>query len=385
MRTWILIKTCVVAMALCLCMPSASLASKRKNHRRSSVAIWKINSLGVNASISKNVRSILVRTLKRGREWQYVSRKLMLKRLRRARVPESASADRVAKASRVKFLLVGTLAGFGTNISLDLKVLSGKNGKDLRRLSVVLPQDKKTLKRDLDELLVRLLSPKKWTGGLMLVVSEDGAEVFLDGTRVATSPLNKPLENISPGKHILSIRKEGFGDFSQFVVVRYKQVAKLEVDLASATLVGLIYEKKSKAPKVKKEIKEPVPVLAKTNPMGWQEITGWTFLGVGAATLLSSGLLAWHADELEEDIARGWWSEGSEGILQSKLNEGKRITSWSNYTLIAGGSFALLSAGFLLWGYLAGPEDAGKTETKSTMLVPTSFSSGAGVALTGCF
>ncbi len=390
MRTWTIIKTSVILIVFCLCLPSPGFGARRKRQHLKSVAILKLNSMGVDGSVAKNFRKAIVKTLKRSRRWRYVPTRHILKRIGKAGVSRSASVDVLAKASGVRFLLVGTLAGIGKNISLDMKVISGKNGKTLRRISVVLPQDTVGLNRVLDESLTKLLSPAKWTGSLALAVSEDNAKVFIDGVQVATTPLEKPLNGIIPGKHIISIRKEGFSDFSQFVVIKYRQVARLEVDLSSATLVGLIYEKKEKKkpePLVAKIAKKPAPELSTSHPVAWQKVTGWICLGIGTASLLSSGLLAWHADELETDIARGWWSEGNEGVLQAKLSTGRRINNWSNYTLVAGGSFVLISAGFLLWGYLAEPDEKTHLDQSadSTSVVPMSLPFGAGLALVGRF
>ena len=152
-------------------------------------------------------------------------------------------------------------------------------------MAVSIPIETRARRAVLDELLVQLLAPGKWTGTLVLDCSESGAQVQLDGSFIATTPLSKPLEGLKPGKHIMRITKEGFGEFSRFVAIRYNEVARLKVDLKNAMVVGLLYERgKPEAPERVKptpppeKIKEPAP----KSSGNFLKIAAWTFLGVGA-------------------------------------------------------------------------------------------------------
>jgi hypothetical protein len=203
---------------------------------------------------------------------------------------------------------------------------------------------------------VRLLVPEKWAGTLVLDCSESGAQVQLDGSFIATTPLAKPLEGLQPGKHILRITKEGFGEFSRFVVIRHAEVARLKVDLKNAMVVGLLYERgKPEAPERADPKPEPVkpPEPAPAAPSNFQKIAAWTFLGVGA------GL-------------------GGAGVGLAVAADKK---TWGTVLATTGGM--MLVGSVLL--FVIGPSAAESPEDAGVSIVPTLVPGGVGVGIGGRF
>jgi len=248
------------------------------------VAIWDIRLLGIDQDTSRRVLYDLRQAFGRTKGFKLITEASVQKRLKRRRVAGDAGLEKVIRALRVHWVLTGTLGGLGDEVSLDLKLLD-RNAKEVRRVAVGIPIETRARRAVLDELLVRLLVPDKWAGTLVLDCSESGAQVQLDGKFIATTPLEKPLEGLEPGKHILRITKEGFGEFSRFVVIRHAEVARLKVDLKNAMVVGLLYERgKPEAPERVDPEPEPEktfePVTAPAS--NFQKIAAWTFLGVGA-------------------------------------------------------------------------------------------------------
>jgi len=364
MRSGRKIKLLLIIACLALVNPAAGQTGKRKPVRApraqvtgAPVAIWKLTALGLDKQVVRQIQRSLSEAFKRSPRWRLVSQRKLRARLAKDGLDLRSPIARAAPTSGADFLITGTMAGLGEEVSLDLKLHAGADGAEIRRVSLTLPEQPEARAAALDEGLLRLLSPERWVGGLALEVSEADAQVFLDGQPVARTPLVEPLTGLAPGKHILMIRKEGFGEFSKFVFIRYGQVARLKVDLANATVVGLLYEEEQKKRPPPPEPTLPVAAAAAPAPAGlnWQQITGWTLFGVGAAAAAAAGLLGWHAAELESDVERGWWTPQNEDILADKLDEGRKVTRWSNRMLITGGGLALLSAGFLVWGYLTEP------------------------------
>ncbi len=378
----------LVCAACLLAVPAATAKAPRAKPSGEPVAIWKVTALGLDKQVVRQIQRGLARAFRRNPDWRLLSQRTLRARLTKAGLDPRASLEQAAPASQAAYLLQGTMAGLGDEVSLDLKLHAGADGREIRRVSVTLPAQPQAQAAVLDEALLRLLSPQRWVGGLALEVSEAGAQVFFDGQPVARTPMAKPLTGLAPGKHILMIRKEGFGEFSKFVAIRYGQVARIKVDLASATVVGLLYEEERAAP-------SPAPApppAALTAPapapagMNWQQITGWTVFGVGAAATAVGGLLAWHAAELEDDVERGWWTPANEDILADKLKQGRDATDMSNLMFITGGGLAAVSIGFLVWGYLAGDDSTPAAAGPDPVgIAPVALPGGAGVSFSSRF
>jgi hypothetical protein len=248
------------------------------------VAIFNIRLLGIDENTSRRVLYDLRQAFKRAEGFRLIEKALVEKRLKRRRVAEDVPIEKVVSALRVHWVLTGVLGGLGEEVSLDLKLLD-RGAKEVRRVAVAIPIETRARRAVLDELLVQLLAPRKWTGTLALDCSEDGAQVQLDGSFIAATPLAKPLEGLKPGKHILRITKDGFGEFSRFVAIRFNEVARLKVDLKNAMVVGLIYERgKPEAPKRVDAGPEPTkpPEAAPESSGEFQKTAAWVLLGVGA-------------------------------------------------------------------------------------------------------
>ncbi|HSA20799.1 MAG TPA: PEGA domain-containing protein, partial [Myxococcota bacterium] len=266
------------------------------------VAVLPPKALGVEKPVAAQVQAGLIQAVKGRGRFRVLSAQAIQKALDRQPAGAKAAVESLVPALRSRWALSGTLAGLGEALSLDLKLLEGSTGAEVRRASVELPADAKARAAALEELVIRLLEPERWVGSLQLEVSEAGAQVWLDGVQVASTPLAAPLTGLAPGKHILMIRKEGQAEFSKFVVVRFDQVAQLKVDLDSATVVGLLYDKRPAEPRPRPAPPRPALLAAAPAPepgMGWQGTTGWSLLSVGAAGAVAGGLLAWHVEDLE--------------------------------------------------------------------------------------
>jgi hypothetical protein len=271
-------------LAIMLTVPVMAGPRGIKRKALETVAIWDLRTLGLNAERARRVRYELSFAVKRLPGFRLLDEKKALARLRAKHVPSDAPLDRTAKALGTRWLLSGTLGGLGDQVTLDMRLLDGKTGTQLRKAAISLPLSTSELRSALDEILVRLLIPTRWVGSLSLDVSETGALVNLDGQQVATTPLSAPIAGLAPGKHILRITKQGYGEFSKFVVIRFNQLARLKVDLKNAMVVGLLYERKRpKVPEEKKKEKPaPLEVKARSSGNTLRKVMAWSFLGLGA-------------------------------------------------------------------------------------------------------
>ena len=285
----------ILGLGLLLAWPgyAQTLAKKRSSpaRKKQTIAVWNVRTLGIEESKAIRVRFELNKALGRLAGFRLISEETINKRLKKKRVEAGAGLPAVAGAARVDWLISGTLGGLGEQVSIDLKLLDGRKAKQVRRAQISLPVATQERRAALDEVLIRLLNPTKWVGQLALDVTVSGAQVHLDGQPVATTPLAKPLTGLVPGKHILRITKEGYGEFSKFVLVRYNQLARLKVDLTNAMVVGLLYERKRpEVPKPEVPKTEVAQVAPQPRPKNtFRTVMTWTFLGLGAG-LASTGI-----------------------------------------------------------------------------------------------
>jgi len=253
---------------------------------RQLVAIWGLRTPGVAPGAARRLRAELARGVSALPGFRLVGEKTLQTRLRRRGVLPGASWQQVRKLLGVKYVLSGTLAGLAGELTLDLRLQDTASGAVVRQTTVALPANNPALRNTVREVLVRLLLPERWVGALDLRISEQGARVYLDGKLLATSPLDKPLTGLVPGKHILRITKEGYDEFSRFVEVRYGQTARLDIDLKNAMVVGLLYEREKPKPPPPPPPANPPPRARKAPPAPGSRAlpaVGWSLLGGGAA------------------------------------------------------------------------------------------------------
>jgi serine/threonine-protein kinase len=80
------------------------------------------------------------------------------------------------------------------------------------------------------ELSRRVISLKKLEGTLSLVTQE-GAEVYIDGKLVGVTPMRKPI-NLDSGPHMVTLKKSGFHTWSSEVTVEPKRTLPLKITLS---------------------------------------------------------------------------------------------------------------------------------------------------------
>ena len=77
-------------------------------------------------------------------------------------------------------------------------------------------------------------------GSLVVFSTTVGAEIIVDGNKVAVVPHEEPLP-LPPGAHVVEVKKRGFSQFREEIKVKKGQTVELEVDLiASDGILRLI-------------------------------------------------------------------------------------------------------------------------------------------------
>lgn len=147
----------------------------------------------------------------------------------------SACLSAIGAACKVQRVMFGTVASLGDSHVLDLKVVEVRTRSEQARKSVVLSGDKALMIEAVREVSAELLVPEDFVGSLEIRLARPGAEVFVDGQSVGTTPL-PPLQRLKPGPHGLKIALKGYGDFDRFVDVRFDRTTVVNVSLSGNAL-----------------------------------------------------------------------------------------------------------------------------------------------------
>lgn len=184
----------------------------------------------------------------------------------------------IGKALKVDAVVSGNVAALGDAYILDIKVVSSKNGKQIRRIST------DPLRGNPDELILsmreaayKLLAPEQLLGSLTVLTDLIGATVELDGEIKGKTPLPGPLYKLPLGEHVLEVTADGFMPFREKVQVRFQKSTRVVVRLATTEA---------------EDDGKPIPtiVMKRPAPKPWYT-SKWVYIGVGVTAALVGGII----------------------------------------------------------------------------------------------
>ena len=131
-----------------------------------------------------------------------------------------------------------------TGLTLDLSIIDTKSGKRVSSREVN-GNSEADLVGKLTENVAALISPLLTgrQGFIVVIASEDGSVVKVDGTQLGTTPMTQRLQ-VPGGPHVLRIEKEGFTSVQKQVKVAPDQVTEEAVRLMPSPDFIEGYEKK---------------------------------------------------------------------------------------------------------------------------------------------
>jgi hypothetical protein len=132
----------------------------------------------------------------------------------------------------------------------------------------------------MEELAVAMFEPEQYRGSLELSCAVEGAEVFLDGEKVGSTPLEQPLAGIVAGKHKLEVKKLGHQPFSREIRINMGE---------SRRVVALL-------PEERRLHEAPTPF--------YKHWAFYTFGGIGLVSTVLAVVLHVDAVALDDDVAR---------------------------------------------------------------------------------
>lgn len=203
------------------------------------VALVPLETLGSESKVSQKTQALVTRALGAVQGHEVVP----VKNVRRAlkKHPELGACDgnagclaRLGKELDAGYVVFGEVGGLGAAEVVYLKLIDAGAAREVRSTTLELGEnnnDKAAL-----AAAYRLLAPDQYVGTLATRVDVDGASIYVDGKRVAQSPM-KPVA-LSVGTHAVRITHPEFRDFVRFVDIEFQDTAEVEASLQQFPIVA---------------------------------------------------------------------------------------------------------------------------------------------------
>ena len=206
------------------------------------VAVLELGMLGLSSAMRKNLEMLMrnsIATIEGFKLITPVDVQMALQNPKNAAVaqcgggPECAvQVGRLVGADRVVF---GTVGAMGESFSLDLRVMDVGSGKQLAREHSRIAGSRDLLIPELRLAAYRMVAPDKIRGSLLVDIDVAGVEVEIDGERVGVTPLIAPIDALTPGSHVVGLKRPGVSAFQQEFVIKPFETARLKLELGKAS------------------------------------------------------------------------------------------------------------------------------------------------------
>jgi hypothetical protein len=186
------------------------------------------------------------------------------------------------------YVVYGELGGLGDAQVLTLKLVDVAARRETRSTTAQF-----SAAGDIDTearaAAYRLLAPGLYVGQLALEIDIEGAIIFLDGEKVATSPT--PPIKAEVGNHALRVTHPEYRDYVRFVDVRFDEAAKLEIGMRAFPIIEDEMRQQSKG------AKGPIDTgSGKRKAAPWYH-RWYTIAGAGAIVFVGSAVIVGLASD----------------------------------------------------------------------------------------
>lgn len=203
---------------------------------RTKVAVLELSGLGI-TDITKNLEQYLRNSIATIDGFQMLSAADVQIALQDPKNREVASCGggpdcglEVGRLVAADVVIIGSITGFGEVFGLNLRALDVKRSRELGRYQAnVSGRDK--LIPEVRLAAYRLVAPHRIRGWLVVETDVEGVEVEVDGTIVGATPLSQPIENLTPGEHVVVLKRAGFKPLRQKVAIRPFEPTRLAAAL----------------------------------------------------------------------------------------------------------------------------------------------------------
>lgn len=223
----VLVASSTAALIACAAAPAAAAPPK-------TVVFAPLGALGITPGQARKIGTRLRRAARRISGFRWLAEKKLAARLSEPELadcttqPDCLGAE--ARRLGADLVIAGDVGSIGGAYAVYLRLVDS-SGKKLRATNGVIHLRRRASK-ELRALLFRLLDPERHAGRLAVEVDVPGAWIYVDGRRVAKSPLSEPL-SVSAGTHALRVTHEEYRDFVRFVNVRFDEQTTIKAGLSA--------------------------------------------------------------------------------------------------------------------------------------------------------
>lgn len=215
----------------------------------STYVLWDVTPLGLGADVARSIDEMLLGELRRILGARLIETEPYVDAETRRHVDICGASTgclaQVAGALGADRLITGTAATIGDAYGLNLKLVDARRGNDLARAETSLTGQHGEMLEGIHRLILELVAPTLLNGALAIEAELSGANIYLDGKLVGTTPMSSPIEGLTAGEHALKISSPLMEDYFQLVgihhgktthvVVDSRQIEALKAKLAAAT------------------------------------------------------------------------------------------------------------------------------------------------------
>lgn len=233
--------TIVVAFWCVALTAHAEAQAKKKHVRLTKVAVLDLGALGMSSAMRKNLELLVrnsVATIPGFAVIPPVDIQMAIRDPRNKAVAECGGGpDCAVQLGRVlgaNLVVFGTISTIGEAFSLDLRVMDVKKGKEKAREKSRISGTRDVLIPEVRLATYKLVAPDRIRGSLLIEIDVEGVEIEIDGGKVGTTPLVEPIEDLTPGPHVVVLKRPGFSEFQKEFVIKPFETAKLKLELGKA-------------------------------------------------------------------------------------------------------------------------------------------------------
>lgn len=212
-----------------------------KRSKVSRVAVLEIGALGLSSAMQKNLELLLrnsITTIGGFKVIPPIDIQMALQEPKNKAVANCGGgptcAVKTGKLVRADKVVFGTITSLGQNFALNLRLMDVSTGKEVAREQSTISGNRDLLIPELRLAAYRLVAPDRIRGSLLIEIDVEGVEIEIDGVKVGVTPLDKPVEDLKPGSHVVVLKRPGFSQFQKEFVIKPFQTAKLKLELGKA-------------------------------------------------------------------------------------------------------------------------------------------------------
>lgn len=205
------------------------------------VAVLELGALGLSSAMRKNLELLVsnsIATISGFKVIPGVDVQMAMQDPRNKAVAECGGgpecAVRVGRIIGADLVLFGTISTIGEAFSLNLRVVDVPSARETARQQSRISGNRDLLIPEVRLATYKLVAPEKIRGALLIEIDIAGVEVEIDGAKIGVTPLDRPIEDLTPGAHVVVLKRPGYSEFQQEFTIKPFETAKLKLELDKA-------------------------------------------------------------------------------------------------------------------------------------------------------